>query len=94
MAKEVLMQRANVVLRVPEHAVDRYFAQGYSIINEAGEVVQACVPQDIGTLQKAYIEKSDEIEALQNKIEELTTQLANANSHSDMPAKTQKRQTK
>lgn len=69
--KTVTVQRANVVLRVPEEWLDRYVDQGYDVIDESGNVIQASIPRDLGTLQKAYIEHTQEIEELKRTIEEL-----------------------
>ena len=69
--KTVTVQRANVVLRVPEEWLDRYVDQGYDVIDESGNVIQASIPRDLGTLQKAYIEHTQEIEELKRTIDEL-----------------------
>ena len=69
--KTVTVQRANVVLRVPEEWLDRYVDQGYDVIDDNGNVIKASIPKDLGTLQKAYIEHTQEIEELKRTIEEL-----------------------
>lgn len=70
--KTVTVQRANVVLQVPEEWVDRYIDQGYDVIDAQGNVIQASIPKDLGTLQKAYIEHTKKIEELEATIEQLT----------------------
>lgn len=71
---KIFVQRANVVLQISEQQVDYYLSQGYSIINENGEVIQASVPKDLGTLQKAYVEHLREIEELKKQLDELSAQ--------------------
>lgn len=87
MDERVTVQRANVVLQVSPQQVDYYLNQGYNVINEQGEVIQASVPRDLGTLQKAYIEHTEEIKALKAEIQTLK-------EAAEKPAKERKRQTK
>ena len=68
---KVIVQRANVVLQVSPQQVDYYLSQGYNAMNEKGEVIQASVPKDVGTLQKAYVDHLKEIEELKDKIKKL-----------------------
>lgn len=69
--KLVSVERGNVVLQVPEDDVQRYLDQGYNLIDEHGNVIQASVPRDLGTLQKAYVDHINEIESLKSEIETL-----------------------
>lgn len=71
MDDKITVQRANVILQISPQQVDYYLNQGYDIINAKGEVVQASVPKDVGTLQKAYVDHLKEIEELKNKIKKL-----------------------
>lgn len=71
--KLVQVERANVILRVPEDDVQRFVGQGYNVIDDAGNVIQASVPKDLGTLQKAYVEQVQEIKKLKAEIENLKT---------------------
>ena len=80
MNDKVTVQRANVVLQISPQQVDYYLNQGYNVINERGEVIQASVPRDLGTLQKAFVEDKNTIEALQAEIAELKKKLKRANS--------------
>lgn len=70
--KTVTVQRANAILQVPEEWVDRYIDQGYNVIDEYGNVIQASIPKDLGTLQKAYVEHTQKIKELEETIEQLT----------------------
>lgn len=69
--KLVTVQRANVVLQISEALVDRYVDQGYNVIDANGNVIKASIPRDLGTLQKAYVDHLQEIEALKKEIEQL-----------------------
>lgn len=80
MNDKVTVQRANVVLQISPQQVDYYLSQGYNVINEKGEVIQASIPRDLGTLQKAFVEDKNTIEALQAEIAELKKKLKRANS--------------
>lgn len=71
--KLVQVERGNVILRVPEDDVQRFVGQGYNVIDDAGNVIQATVPKDLGTLQKAYVEQVQEIKKLKAEIENLKT---------------------
>ena len=50
MDDKITVQRANVILQISPQQVDYYLNQGYNVINAKGEVVQASVPKDVGTL--------------------------------------------
>lgn len=73
MDNKVIVQRANVVLSINPQQLDYYMSQGYDVINEKGEVVQASVPRDLGTLQKAFLEHTAKIEELEAEIKKLKT---------------------
>lgn len=69
--KTVTVQRANVILQVSTDQIDYYLSQGYNVIDEGGNVIKASVPRDLGTLQKAYVENAETIEALKKELAEL-----------------------
>lgn len=71
MDEKVLVQRANVVLQISPQQVDYYLNQGYNVIDEKGNVIQASVPRNLGELQKAYIDHVAEIESLKEEIRKL-----------------------
>ena len=73
--KTVMVQRANVILRVSKEQLDYYMTQGYNLIDEKGHILKASVPRDLGTLQKAYVDHEAEINALKEQITELTKKL-------------------
>ena len=67
----VRIERGNVVLKVQEHEVQRYLTLGYSVTDDTGKVLQSAIPNDLGTLQKCYVEhraKIDELEAIIAKL--------------------------
>lgn len=67
----VRIERGNVVLKVQEHEVQRYLTLGYSVTDDTGKVLQSAIPNDLGTLQKCYLEykaKIDELEAIVAKL--------------------------
>ena len=69
--KTVTVQRANVILDVPEEWLDRYLDEGYSVIDAKGNIIQSAIPKNVGTLQKAYVDHIKEIEELKKQVEEL-----------------------
>jgi 23S rRNA maturation mini-RNase III len=75
----VRIERGNVVLKVQEHEVQRYLKLGYNVTDNTGKVLQEALPNDVGTLQKAYVEQKKRIEELETIVSKLTaenTQLA------------------
>lgn len=65
------IQRANVILEVKDDQVERFLDQGYDVVDETGNVIQKSVPQDLGTLRKAYLDNMAEIDALKVEIKKL-----------------------
>lgn len=74
MAK-VRVERGNVVLRVEEYEIQHYLNLGYNVTDEAGTVIQASIPNDIGTLRAAYVEHLAKISALEKQVADLTSKL-------------------
>lgn len=73
--KLVQVERGNVVLQVPEFDVQRFIDQGYNLIDGHGNIIQASVPRDLGTLQKLYMEHTEKIKTLEKTILELNDQI-------------------
>lgn len=69
--KTITVQRANVILDVPEEWLDRYLDEGYSVIDAKGNIIRSAIPKDVGTLQKAYLEHTQKIKELEEEIEQL-----------------------
>jgi len=88
MAQKLLrVERGNVVLRVPDYDVQRFIDQGYNLVDEKGNVIQASVPRDLGTLQKMYTEHIEEIKQLKAEIEELQSKLAEKETEEEVAEK-------
>lgn len=71
----VTVQRANVLLDIPEHQVDYYLSQGYNVIDEYGNIIKESAPTSVGALQKKVREQALEIENLRQQIASLQKQL-------------------
>ena len=72
----VRIERGNVVLKVQEHEVQRYLKLGYNVTDDTGKVLQEALPNDLGTLQKCYIEHKKKIEELEAIVAKLTAENA------------------
>lgn len=91
----VRIERGNVVLKVQEHEVQRYLKMGYNVTDDAGNVVQEALPNDLGTLQKFYIEHKKRIEELETIVAKLTAENSQlAKSAKSTSTKTKKPETK
>ena len=73
--KLVQVERGNVVLQVPEFDVQRFIDQGYNLTDGHGNILQASVPRDLGTLQKLYLEHTEKIRTLEDTIQKLKAQI-------------------
>ena len=72
----VRIERGNVVLKVQEHEVQRYLKLGYNVTDSTGKVLQEAIPNDLGTLQKHYVEHKRKIEELEAIVAKLTAENA------------------
>ena len=72
--KLVEVERGNVVLEIPEDYVQRYIDRGFNLLDKNGKVIKASIPNDIGTLQKAFVEHIEEIKELRAKLAQLKEQ--------------------
>lgn len=70
----VRIERGNVVLKVQEHEVQRYLKLGYNVTADDGSIIQEAVPNDVGTLQKYYVEHKKRIEELEASVARLTAE--------------------
>lgn len=68
----VRIERGNVVLKVEEYEVARYLKLGYNVTDETGKVLTEALPNDVGTLQKHYVEHKKRIEELESIVAKLT----------------------
>lgn len=72
----VRIERGNVVLKVQEHEVQRYLKLGYNVTDSTGKVLQEAIPNDLGTLQKHYVEHKKRIDELEAIVAKLTAENA------------------
>ena len=72
----VRIERGNVVLKVHEHEVQRYLTLGYNVTDDAGNVLKEALPNDLGTLQRYYMEHKKKIEELEAIVAKLTAENA------------------
>lgn len=70
----VRIERGNVVLKVQEHEVQRYLKMGYNVTDNTGKVLQEALPNDLGTLQRHYVEHKKRIEELEAIVAKLTAE--------------------
>lgn len=83
----VRVERGNVVLYVKEYEVPHYLSTGFSITDDNGNIIQAAVPNNVGTLQRIYIEQKQKIADLEAQIAELTKKLAEKPAEKPAPKK-------
>lgn len=72
----VNVQRANVILTVEDDEAEKYFEKGYNILDSYGNIVKASVPNDLGTLQKAYVDLQEQLKQRDAMIADLQGQIA------------------
>ena len=72
----VRIERGNVVLKVQEHEVQRYLKLGYNVTDDEGRVLQEAIPNDLGALQKHYLDSKKRIEELEAIVAKLTEENA------------------
>ena len=70
----VRIERGNVVLKVQEYEVQRYLNMGYNVTDDAGNVLKEAIPNDLGTLQRHYLEHKKKIEELETIVAKLTAE--------------------
>lgn len=73
-----LVQRANVILEVPEIRVQYYLDSGYSVIDEKGNVIKKSVIHDLPYLQKYYVDAEKRIAELEQEVADLKVKLEDA----------------
>lgn len=70
----VRVERGNVVLKVQDYEVQRYLTLGYNVTDDNGTVLKEALPNDVGTLQRYYIEQKKKIEELEAIVAKLTAE--------------------
>lgn len=81
--KLVQVERGNVILRVPEDDVQRYYDQGFNLLDDNGNVIKKSLPNDVGTLQKAFINHTKKIEELESEIAKLKAKKRSSKKKTD-----------
>lgn len=71
MGDTVTVRRGGSYLTIPRLAIDRYMAKGYDVVDEADNVVQSGVPNELNLLKRAYEEHLIEIAKLREEIAQL-----------------------
>lgn len=83
----VRIERGNVVLKVQEHEVQRYLKLGYNVTDDTGNVLQEALPNDLGTLQRCYVEHKKQIAELEAIVAKLTAENSLLAKSAKSPAK-------
>lgn len=76
MELEYKVRRGNVSLKVTKQEADKYFDLGYNVYTLDGVLVKEAVPQDVPTLQKAWVDNKAKITELEEEIMNLNDQIA------------------
>lgn len=79
----VYVQRANVVYEVDSESVSYWLKKGFDVIDKSGKVLEKALPNDLGVLQKAYVENQKKIAELEAQVKELEAELKKAKKKKD-----------
>lgn len=66
-----MVQRANVVLSISPEDKEKFMEQGYSVIDEKGNVIEYAMPTDVPTLQKLVRELESAVKLKDEEIASL-----------------------
>lgn len=70
------VERANKVREVKDTEVQRYLDLGYNVTDGKGNILIECIPTDVSTLRKKYIEHKEKIEVLTKENDALKEEVA------------------
>lgn len=73
-------KRANVLLTIKEEEVERYFKQGFDILDDKENLIKKAIPSDVGELQIAYVQHIGRIKELEAELNELKAKKAKEKS--------------
>lgn len=73
-----LVRKANVVLNIKDDAVNRYLNMGYDLIDDNGNTIKHCNPNDLTSYKKAYNDCVLTIEKMNKEITDLSKKLKKA----------------
>lgn len=68
---KIRVERGNVVLHVWESEKRHYLNMGYNVTDEFGNILEETVPNDLGTLQRFYVDGKKKIADLEAQVKEL-----------------------
>ena len=86
----IYAEQGNRVKVIQETEIQRYVEKGYTITDGRGTVIKETVPTDMATLRLAYVDHQREIKALNARIAELESALAEAQSKKTKPVQEDK----
>lgn len=69
------VERGNTVLDIPETEKEKFLAQGFSVVDNKGNIIERGEPMN-GSLRKEYHILKDENEELKSENEKLKTKIA------------------
>lgn len=69
------VKRANVFLTIPDEDIHKYFAKGYSIVDDYGKVIKQSIPTELSQLQRAYSEHEELIKQKDLEIARLNEEI-------------------
>lgn len=75
MSNKIRVERGNVVLHVYEEEKRHYLQMGYNVTDEFGNILEESVPNDLGTLQRFYVDGKKKISDLEARVAELESTL-------------------
>lgn len=74
-----IVEKGNVVLEIKDSEVGRYLDLGYNETDGHGNILNRCMPKDIGTLQLQLSAAMDKIKELEEENVKLRKEMANLN---------------
>lgn len=69
-----LVGRANKFLTVKEDLVQHYLDKGYTLYDEAGNILKEPVIKDMATMREAYACSQEKIKKLEKMVQDLTAE--------------------
>jgi len=84
---KILVRRANVVIEVNPEDKQFYMDNGYSVVDEAGKVVESAMPIDTNALKVQVGELTKKLEEANKTISKLKADLKNAVDRQSKQAK-------
>ena len=73
MGDKLTVMRANIVLDISPDEKEYYIGQGYSVIDDSGEIIEKGMSSDVGELQIEVLALREEVENLKQKLAKAET---------------------